>query len=182
MENSGVRFGVFDTKEGVRTRKEYRNLLAGAGDTRNRLFGIEHSAGTFNIRSRARSYGAPGVHPRGEYQEAFGSPLSAMNPYLRQTWSGPSRTVTPTSTAPTTPRDVSTPVETAWPRSVKGGFGFAHQPSSTVSERTRKSGTLRPGVAGGGNCTIKDDYHVYYGQGDRFYGSNTGTRNALKFR
>lgn len=63
-----VPFCVHDHRHGRRSELEYRHLLAQKADTRNRIFGVGFHDGTFNAHSRARSYGAAGFHPRGEYQ------------------------------------------------------------------------------------------------------------------
>eukprot|EP00747_Dinoflagellata_sp_TGD_P162183 gnl/TRDRNA2_/TRDRNA2_179504_c0_seq1.p2 gnl/TRDRNA2_/TRDRNA2_179504_c0~~gnl/TRDRNA2_/TRDRNA2_179504_c0_seq1.p2 ORF type:complete len:163 (+),score=26.42 gnl/TRDRNA2_/TRDRNA2_179504_c0_seq1:91-579(+) len=148
LEQRGVTFGVHDFR-GKRTPEEYHQLLAAAGDSRNRILGVGGTASTFNARSRARSYGAPGFDPKGEY--VVPRKLMVTDESMRMR-------------------------EDDWPQKVLGGYGFAHRPSSDENEQIRKTGSLDRNIVG--NCTIKDDYHVYYGHGGHHYGNNSGTRNT----
>mmetsp|Transcript_8318 Transcript_8318/g.24719 ORF Transcript_8318/g.24719 Transcript_8318/m.24719 type:complete len:169 (+) Transcript_8318:122-628(+) len=69
LENRGVTHGVHDFRAHERTREDYHRLMTStAGDTRNRLFGVEAEHGTFNAGSRAVSLGCSGFHPKSEYK------------------------------------------------------------------------------------------------------------------
>eukprot|EP00928_Gymnodinium_smaydae_P073383 TRINITY_DN56591_c0_g1_i1.p1 TRINITY_DN56591_c0_g1~~TRINITY_DN56591_c0_g1_i1.p1 ORF type:complete len:257 (+),score=27.35 TRINITY_DN56591_c0_g1_i1:58-771(+) len=235
LKNGPLDFGVHDRHGSARTREDYHVALAAAADTRNRILNVAHDAGgTFNMRSRAYSYGSLGVDPKGEYRglarraqtvpnnlsfgqctdgishssgALYGVPTAAVSPYLREMWGfsacstpasrGGTAPSSPVTTAPSTPRsriggddtrvgscraDAAARLETTWPRPVRGGFGFAHRALPEANEHHRKFGALRANVAGGGNCTVKGQYHFYYGTGGHQNGSNSGTRNVKLYR
>jgi len=154
LEDRGVTFGVHDFKAKTRTREEYQQLLALAGDSRRRIHNVEDHeqlGSTFNARSRAISYGLPGTDPKQEY---LGRKTSELG---------------------------QSAVEHAWPQKVLGGFGFGHQTYKDLEiERKRRHGSLERNIIG--NCSIKDDRHVYYGHGTVHYGTNSGTRSSAQYK
>mmetsp|Transcript_73145 Transcript_73145/g.136721 ORF Transcript_73145/g.136721 Transcript_73145/m.136721 type:complete len:158 (-) Transcript_73145:77-550(-) len=149
LEDHGVPFGVHDRREVKRSHQEYHDLLQQAGNTRTRLFNVDPHSGTFNARSRARSYGAPGVNPKNEYAAARIVPGSEQ-------------------------------LEHAWPRGVKGGYGFGFQGGETAGNLKRTCGGHGRNIAG--DATIKDDRFVYYGHTSNHYGVNCATKNSMHFK
>mmetsp|Transcript_65987 Transcript_65987/g.157788 ORF Transcript_65987/g.157788 Transcript_65987/m.157788 type:complete len:158 (-) Transcript_65987:102-575(-) len=148
LESNGVPFGVHDLRKTHRSHQDYHELLQQAGNTRTRLFGVDPHLGTFNARSRAQSYGAPGVHPKNEYTGTRALPGSEQ-------------------------------LEHAWPKGVKGGYGFGFQGGETAGNHKRTCGGVPRNIAG--DATIKDDRFVYYGHTSNHYGVNVASKNALHY-
>jgi len=146
---------LLDKEKRTRNQKaEYGYLLLTRADSRNRLFGVPMDLGTFNIADRAVSAAGKTQDPKGEY-EIFqrGPPAKARE-------------------------------EDHWPKPVRGGFIFDRIERHEDIEFFRKSGALCPDRKQNigrnilGNCTIKDQYHTYYGHDSTHYGHHVGTYNV----
>lgn len=73
-----------------------------------------------------------------------------------------------------------TPADTAWPPLVRQGSIYNYQGQTLQNECARKFGSLGRNIVG--CCTVKDQYHTYYGAENKYYGSNSGTKNHAIFR
>mmetsp|Transcript_16624 Transcript_16624/g.35118 ORF Transcript_16624/g.35118 Transcript_16624/m.35118 type:complete len:158 (-) Transcript_16624:80-553(-) len=152
LENSGVRFGVHDTRAGQRTREEYHQLLTShVGDTRSRITGAGNNESTFNVRTRALSFGASGRCPKSEYSATSMPALDASQ------------------------------AETGWPASVTGGHIIPFQGSQVASERHRRAGSLGRNIVGNCTVK-DDRFVYYGSQGSSHYGMNSNTRNMSHYK
>ena len=160
LENRGVTHGVHDFRHHERTREDYHGLMmSGAGDTRNRLFGVDPYHSTYNAGSRAVSLGCPGFHPKGAYTASL--KLLDTAPFEDGHW------------------------QTVRGGHVQHFVGVAPLNGNGLGsrERARSCGALGRQIVG--DCAIKDDAgrFVYYGaSGYGKYGLHSKTLNQAHYK